>query len=206
MVETIDIDYTKHADSVLFCEEVFIQYDCIYNDAGNKVPAFQITENMAEGNKYRVNARRQQYTADHRLIYIFPQITTFDSIEECKEFIFEYINDSVSQAIFNDQHRNALEALKWDYFSLLLLSSLEQTLGSTLSTKFQRFKMPNSKDSAKSSRTEQDTTKPAKNIDKLSPYLQDVINNEKVVRTPRGPLSDWITGTLAPFTGAFLCV
>ena len=51
MVETIDIDYTKHADSILFCEEVFIQYDCIYNDAGNKVPAFQITENMAEGNK-----------------------------------------------------------------------------------------------------------------------------------------------------------
>ena len=76
MVETIDIDYTKHADSILFCEEVFIQYDCIYNDAGNKVPAFQITENMAEGNKYRVNARRQQYTADHRLIYLFPQITT----------------------------------------------------------------------------------------------------------------------------------
>ena len=112
MVETIDIDSTKIADSILFCEEVFIQYDCIYNDAGNKVPAFQITENMAEGNKYRVNARRQQYTADHKLIYHFPQITTFDSIEECKEFIFEYINDSVSQAIFNDQHRNALEALK----------------------------------------------------------------------------------------------
>ena len=38
---------------------------------------------------------------------------------------------------------------------------------------------------------EQDTTKPAKTTDKeLSPYLQDVINNEKVVRTPRGPLSD----------------
>ena len=51
--------------------------------------------------------------------------------------------------------------------------------------------MPNSKDSAIPSQSEQDTTKPAKTTDKeLSPYLQDVINNEKVVRTPRGPLSD----------------
>ena len=112
MVETIDIDYTKIADSILFCEDVFIQYDCIYNDAGQKVPAFQITENMAEGEKYRVNARRQQYTADNVLIYHFPYICSFNTIEECKQFIFEYINDSVSQAIFNDQHRNALEALK----------------------------------------------------------------------------------------------
>jgi len=112
MIETIDIDHTKIANSILFCEEVFIQYDCIYNDAGNKVPAFQITENMAEGAKYRVNARRQQYTADNTLLYIFPQITTFDTIDECKQFIFEYINESVSQAIFDDQHKNALEAMK----------------------------------------------------------------------------------------------
>ena len=112
MVETIDIDYTKIADSILFCEDVFIQYDCIYNNAGHKVPAFQITENMAEGEKYRVNARRQQYTADNVLIYHFPYICQFNTIEECKEFIFNYINDSVSQAIFNDHPRNALEALK----------------------------------------------------------------------------------------------
>ena len=112
MTETIDIDYTKVSDSILFCEEVFIQYDCIYNEAGNKVPAFQITENMSEGAKYRVNARRQQYTVDNVLLYIFPQITTFDTIDECKQFIFEYINESVSQAIFDDQHRNALEAMK----------------------------------------------------------------------------------------------
>ena len=51
--------------------------------------------------------------------------------------------------------------------------------------------MPNSKDSANPSPKDQDTTKPAKTSEKeLSPYLQDVINNEKVVRTPRGPLSD----------------
>lgn len=112
MTETIDIDYTNVSDSILFCEEVFIQYDCIYNDADRKVPAFQITENMAEGAKYRVNARRQQYTVDHQLLYLFPQITTFDTIDECKQFIFEYINESVSQAIFDDQHRNALEASK----------------------------------------------------------------------------------------------
>ena len=112
MTETIDIDYTKVSDSILFCEEVFIQFDCIYNDDNFKVPAFQITENMAEGAKYRVNARRQQYTVDNQLLYIFPQITTFDTIDECKQFIFEYINESVSQAIFDDQHRNALEASK----------------------------------------------------------------------------------------------
>ena len=112
MTETIDIDSTKIANSILFCEEVFVTYDCIYNDAGQKVPAFQITENMAEGGKYRVNARRQQYTADHTLIYIFPYIASFDTIDECKQFIFEYVNESVSQAIFNDQHRNALEAMK----------------------------------------------------------------------------------------------
>ncbi len=54
MNETIDIDYTLYQDSIEFCEEVFIQFDCIYNDAGYKVPAFQITENLAEGEKYRV--------------------------------------------------------------------------------------------------------------------------------------------------------
>jgi len=125
MTETIDIDYTKvSGTSILYSEDVFIQYDCIYNDAGKKVPAFQITENMAEGAKYRVNARRQQYTADHRLLYIFPHIILRDAIEECKEFIFNYINDPVSQAIFDDQHRNALEASKWDLSSSLLLSSL----------------------------------------------------------------------------------
>ena len=112
MTETIDIDYTKVSDSILFCEEVFIQYDCIYNEDNFKVPAFQITENMAEGAKYRVNARRQQYTVDHQLLYLFPQIILKDTIEECKEFIFNYINDPVSQAIFDDQHRNALEASK----------------------------------------------------------------------------------------------
>ena len=112
MIETIDIDYTKVSDSILFCEEVFIQFDCIYNEDNFKVPAFQITENMAEGAKYRVNARRQQYTVDNQLLYIFPQISTFETIDECKQFIFEYINDSVSQAIFDDQHRNALEATK----------------------------------------------------------------------------------------------
>ena len=112
MIETIDIDYTKVSDSILFCEEVFIQFDCIYNEDNFKVPAFQITENMAEGAKYRVNARRQQYTVDHQLLYIFPQIILRDTIEDCKEFIFNYINDPVSQAIFDDQHRNALEATK----------------------------------------------------------------------------------------------
>lgn len=112
MIETIDIDHTKIQDSILFCEEVYIQYDCIYNDADQNIPAFQITENMAEGGKYRVNARRQQYTADHTLIYIFPYISSFDTIDECKQFIFEYINESVSQAIFNDQHTNALRAMK----------------------------------------------------------------------------------------------
>ena len=112
MIETIDIDYTKVSDSILFCEEVFIQFDCIYNEDNFKVPAFQITENMGEGAKYRVNARRQQYTVDHQLLYIFPQIILRDTIEDCKEFIFNYINDPVSQAIFDDQHRNALEATK----------------------------------------------------------------------------------------------
>lgn len=113
MIETIDIDYTTvSGTSILYSEDVFIQFDCIYNDAGIKVPAFQITENSSDGAKYRVNARRQQYTVDNQLLYIFPQITTFDTIDECKQFIFEYINDSVSQAIFDDQHRNALEALK----------------------------------------------------------------------------------------------
>ena len=113
MIETLDIDYTTvSGTSILYSEDVFIQFDCIYNDAGTKVPAFQITENMADGANYRVNARRQQYTVDNQLLYIFPQISTFETIDECKQFIFEYINDSVSQAIFDDQHRNALEALK----------------------------------------------------------------------------------------------
>ena len=112
MTETIDIDSTKVSDSILYCEEVFIQYDCIYNNADQKVPAFQIAENMDQGGKYRVNARRQQYTADNVLIYIFPYIASFETIDECKQFIFEYINESVSQAIFDDQHRNALEASK----------------------------------------------------------------------------------------------
>jgi len=124
MTETIDIDYTLYQDSIEFCEEVFIQFDCIYNDAGYKVPAFQITENLAEGEKYRVNARRQQYTADHKLLYLFPQIVLRNTIEECKEFILQYINESVSQAIFNDQHRNALEASRWELSSLLSLSLL----------------------------------------------------------------------------------
>ena len=97
MTEIIDIDYTTvSGTSVLYSEDVFIQ----------------ITENMAEGAKYRVNARRQQYTADHKLLYIFPHIILRDTIEECKEFIFNYINDPVSQAIFDVQHRNALEACK----------------------------------------------------------------------------------------------
>tara|TARA_B100001113_G_C20945261_1_gene550647 strand:+ start:304 stop:642 length:339 start_codon:yes stop_codon:yes gene_type:complete len=112
MIETIDIDSTKITHNPLYREEVYIQYDCIYNDAGIKVPAFEITENLAEGGKYRVNARRQQYTVDNQLLYIFPYITSFNTIDECKQFIFEYINQSVSQAIFDDQHRNALEAMK----------------------------------------------------------------------------------------------
>jgi hypothetical protein len=36
----------------------------------------------------------------------------------------QYINESVSQAIFNDQHRNALEASRWELSSLLSLSLL----------------------------------------------------------------------------------
>ena len=64
-------------------------------------------------------------------------------------------------------------------------------IGITAINSFTKIKMPNSNDSANLSPKDTDTTKPAKTTDKeLSPYLQDVINNEKVVRTPRGPLSD----------------
>ena len=77
-----------------------------------KCQRFKSLKTWQKVKAYRVNARRQQYTADNVLIYHFPYICQFNTIEECKEFIFNYINDSVSQAIFNDQHRNALEALK----------------------------------------------------------------------------------------------
>lgn len=50
--------------------------------------------------------------------------------------------------------------------------------------------MPNNNDSANRSQLGQDTTKCVKNTDKLSAYLSDIINNKKIIRVPRGPLSD----------------
>ncbi len=111
----ITIERTQRLEKATwYTEDVWISEDCIFNDdrPSNKLAAFTITENFDydDNAKYRVNARRQQYTADNKLIYIYPKIATFNTIDECKSFIIEYANEAVSIAIFNDQHLNALEA------------------------------------------------------------------------------------------------
>ena len=110
-MQHIDIDYTKRLDSSAYCEDIWIEEDSIW--VGEKrLAAFTITEDYSnDEGKYRVNCRRQMTLADGALSYIYPRIAGFDSVAECKEFIVDYINDPVSQAIFNDQHRKCLEVL-----------------------------------------------------------------------------------------------
>jgi hypothetical protein len=107
----IDIDYTKRLDSIAYCEDIWIQEDSIW--VGEKrLAAFTITEDYSDDEgKFRVNCRRQMTLTDGRLAYIYPRISGFDSVAECKEFIFDYINSAPSIAIFNDQHRKAFEVL-----------------------------------------------------------------------------------------------
>jgi hypothetical protein len=107
----IDIDYTKRLDSSAYCEDIWIQEDSIW--VGEKrLAAFTITEDYSnDEGKFRVNCRRQMTLADGALSYIYPRIAGFDSVAECKEFIFDYINTAPSKAIFDDQHRKALEVL-----------------------------------------------------------------------------------------------
>ena len=50
--------------------------------------------------------------------------------------------------------------------------------------------MPNYNEFANPSPRDQDMTKPADDLDKISPYIQDVINKVKGIRRDRGPLSD----------------
>ena len=110
-MQTIDIDYTKRLDSSAYCEDIWIQEDSIW--VGEKrLAAFTITEDYSnDEGKFRVNCRRQMTLADGALSYIYPRIAGFDSVAECKEFIFDYINTAPSKAIFDDQHRKALEVL-----------------------------------------------------------------------------------------------
>lgn len=111
MTQTIDIDYTKRLGSITYCEDIWIEQDSIWVGE-RRLAAFTITEDYSnDPGKYRVNCRRQMTLADGALSYIYPRIAGFDSIAECKEFIFDYINTAPSQAIFNDQHRKALEVL-----------------------------------------------------------------------------------------------
>ncbi len=107
----IDIDYTNRLDSSAYCEDIWIEEDSIWVGE-RRLAAFTITEDYSnDEGKYRVNCRRQMTLADGALSYIYPRIAGFDSVAECKEFIFDYINTAPSSAIFDDQHRKALEVL-----------------------------------------------------------------------------------------------
>jgi len=111
MTQIIDIDYTKRLDSHTYCEDIWIEQDSIWMGE-KRLAAFTITADYSsDDGDYRVNARRSITLADGTITYIYPRIAGFDSVAECKEFIFDYINTAPSQAIFNEQHRAALEVL-----------------------------------------------------------------------------------------------
>ena len=112
MRSTIDIDYTKRLNCSSYVEDIWITEDSIWQGE-KRLAAFTITEDCDHitNTKYRVNARRQLQLVDGTLTYIYPQIASFNTVCECKEFIFDYINEPVSQAIFDDHHRKALNQL-----------------------------------------------------------------------------------------------
>jgi len=111
MTNPIDIDYTKRLDTVTYCEDIWIEEDCIWLNE-QRLAAFTITEDYSEDvGKYRVNARREVPLADGSLTWIYTRIAGFDTVCECKDFIREYINTAPSAAIFAEQHRAAFESL-----------------------------------------------------------------------------------------------
>jgi hypothetical protein len=106
----IDIDYTKRLPTVAYMELIWIEEDSIWVGE-DRLYAFCITENNNDDGNFKIGARRQIAHEDGSLTYMHPQIAVFDSVAECKEFIFEYINTAPHTAIFVDQHRKALESL-----------------------------------------------------------------------------------------------
>ena len=111
MTAQLNIDYTKTLNTIHYVEDIFIEEDSIW--LGEKrLAAFTLQREYSDDpGKYRVNARREVKLADGTLNYIYPRIAGFDTIEECKEFIVDYINTAPCAAIFAEQHRNAFESL-----------------------------------------------------------------------------------------------
>jgi len=111
MTAQIGIDYTNVLNTIHFVEDIFIEEDSIWLGEKRLAAFTLLREYSDDPGKYRVNARREVKLADGTLNYIYPRIAGFDTIEECKEFIVEYINTAPCAAIFAEQHRNAFEAL-----------------------------------------------------------------------------------------------